>query len=265
MEATKVYSAVRGLGVQQSQYSRLFQTVSKSGALNNKFFDKCKENALSKETLVLYLFNWYVITESFAVYGLLYAHHVAKYLQKNIESENFEDVESFFCKVLNISKGEFEIINEAPSNFHPKAFTRLAPKLGVGVRDLILRKHSLNPETIVLEKNILANFSNGDDILCGFANFFVVETIAYNIVISMKNTFGELLKSDGSKLYNDYEMTYIDRHIELELKHSDEVVKMLEELSLTESKFSVLQTYVQELSLNFSKFWEALSFKDSET
>jgi len=261
METIKVYKDNPVMSKTQSQYLRLYDVVKNNGAIGNDFFEKCTANNLTREQLIKYLFNWYPITESFAVHGLLYTHHVAKYLQKNIEATDFENVENFFCDVLEISKGEFEIINIAPNNFHPKAFTRLAPKLGISVKDLLTRNFKLNPETKILEKNITANFSNGDDILCGFANFFVVETIAIHIVKSMDNTFGNLKNQDGQKLYDDYEMVYITEHLKLEVLHGDEVATMLDKLNLSEERFSTLATYVGELSLNFSTFWKALLTK----
>lgn len=252
----KIYNNT--VGKETSQYLELINLVKNNGALENDFFNLCANNDLSKEGLIKYHFNWYPITESFASHGLLYAHYVAKYLQRNVESPLFENIESYFCDVLEIAKGEFEIINIAPNNFHPKAFTRLAPKLGVKVKDIISRNYPLNTETIILEKNIISNFSNGDDILCGFANFFVVETIAYNIVLSMENTFGRLLDNNGNKLYTEYELVYITEHLELEIKHSDEVAIMLEKLNLTEERFSNLSQYIKELSMKFGKFWESL-------
>lgn len=262
MANIRIYSAVQEeLNTQHLQYTQLIDIVKNSGALENNFFDKCRAQGLSKEELVKYLFNWYPITESFAVHGLLYTHHVAKYLQKNINSPDFENIEAFFCKVLEISKGEFEMMNVdiEPNNFHPKAFTRLSPKLGVAVKDLISRSEQINPETIILEKNIIANFSNADDILCGFANFFVVETIAYNIVESMDNTFGRLTDGYGHSLYTSHEMLYITEHLELEIKHSDEVAKMLNKLDLSDKSFILLKTYVEELSSNFSKYWASIA------
>lgn len=243
----------------KSRYLELIQVVRNNGAIENNFFDRCKNNDLSRLDLIQYLLNWYPITESFAINGLLYAHLVAKHLQRNVNSENFENIESFFCDVLEISKGEFEIINIAPNNFHPKAFTRLASKLGIKTIDLISRNCNLNSETKILEKNIVANFSNNDDILCGFANFFVVETIAYNIVLSMSNTFGKLQDEEGNRLYSDYELVYITEHLELEVKHGNEVAKMFEKLNLSKNDFLTLSTYVEELSFNFYKFWEALN------
>jgi pyrroloquinoline quinone (PQQ) biosynthesis protein C len=241
------------------KYLGLVQIIKDIGAMENEFFKKCKENALNKEQLVRYLFNWYPITESFAIYGLLYSHNVAKYLQQRIDSVDFKNIASFFCDVLLIAKGEFEIIKMTPNNFHPKAFTRLAPKLSVKSKDLINRQYKLNYETIILEKNIISNFSINGDILAGFANFFVVETIAYDIVKSMESTFGQLKNPDGSSLYNNNEMVYISEHLTLELEHKNEVEKMLDKLNLQGKDLRLLSFYVKELSYSFSNYWSALN------
>jgi hypothetical protein len=259
MEDTKIFKPISENHNRVSQYQSLLSIVKDTGALENDFFEKCAINdKITKSALIKYLFNWYPITESFAINGLLYAHNVAKYLKKNIESPEFKNIESFFCDVLEISKGEFEIIRIAPNNFHPKAFTRLAPKLSVNVEDLISRNYNLNPATIILEKNIISNFAF-ENILCGFANFFVVETIAYNIVESMDNTFGKLKNPRGTLLYNENEMLYIKEHLKLEITHGKEVTEMLSKLQLNNKNFNLLSIYVEELSLNFFKFWEALN------
>jgi pyrroloquinoline quinone (PQQ) biosynthesis protein C len=258
METIQISKANTLSKASSRQYIDLKKIVEDNKTIENDFFDQCRNGRLPKNRLIAYLFNWYPITESFAVYGLLYAHIVAKFLQKNIESSEFKNIESFFCDVLEISKGEFEIIHIAPNNFHPKAFTRLAPKLSVKIKDLISRNYKLNPETIILEKNIISNFSNMEDILCGFSNFFVVETIALGIVKSMQETFGKLVNEDGSPLYSTNEMLYISEHLDLEVKHGNDVRKMLDKLNLTDKKFSLLSIYVNELSLNFYKFWMAL-------
>ena len=245
-----------------AQYKALISIVKDSGAFNNKFFEKCHLYGLSKEELRNYVINWYSITESFAKYGLLYTHFVAKYISENFtyESPVYKKYEKYFCEVLEISSGEFRISKIAPREFHPRTFTRLAPKLGVRIKDLVNRsfEQELNPETVSLEKCIIDNFKKEKDILSGFANYFVVETIAYNIVESMDNSFGKFRAKNGEKLYTEDEKIYISEHLRLEVEHCGEVKHMLKTLDLSNDDFEHLSNEVEKLSTKFGKFWNSL-------
>lgn len=244
-----------------TKYKALIKIVKDSGALHNSFFEKCNYYGLSKEELRNYVINWYPITDSFAKYGLLYSHNVAKYIGSHFDYDSplYRKYEKFFCEVLEISAGEFKILKTAPHEFHPRTFTRLAPKLGIRVKDLINRDIEVNRETEKLEKCIIENFQEHKEILSGFANYFVIETIAYNIVESMDNSFGKLENRQGEKVYLIDEMIYIKTHLQLEVEHCGEVKQMLKTLDLGNDDFEILKHEVEILAKKFGKFWNALN------
>jgi len=243
-----------------NQYHNLFSIIEESGALKNPFFERCRRNELSEDELRTYLINWFQITKTFAINTLNYSAMVARKLQLKQFTISRERIEAFLLGVIEIAAVEFESTTKDRNNFHYKAFARLAPKLGIDVTKLDNDDYPLLSETLRLALNIVEYFDD-EDVISGFAILFVVETIAYNIVESMNNSFAQAKDPYGNMLYNINETWYISKHLILELEHSDEVSSMLKILNLNESQFETMKIKVAKVSNSFNNFWNALNEK----
>lgn len=249
------------MGTITSLEKMLESVVEHNKALNNPFFDRCKNGLLDKQKLKEYLINFFPITEGFALNSFAYCDTISRVMQCEIKGiEMLINPELFLSKVIETTCGvEFHIgHNGKPVNFHYNAFARLAPKLGVSIEKMKLKNYGLHDEAIVVVENLKRNFRSGE-LLAGIANIFVIEFTALNIINSLADTFGRLKDENGERLYSSFELQHITLHQVLEIEHNNEAHDLIGLLNISSDDEEKLEMYVDELSRNLGKFWEKLN------
>lgn len=227
--------------------------IKNSCAYSNSFFTDADEN-VSPKALQMILKNWFPITQIFALnlprYTALFAEEI-----RETSGRRRDALEKAMLIPLAICAGEYGIGMSTPG-IHYRMFARLADPLGLTIDDLRQNTHGTMPETARLV-DAIENALN--DLCQGAGCIRVVEGTAYNIVEAMDKIFRPMKQTNGTSLFNDFQMEYITLHLEIEKEHDTMSADLIEALCYEPARRARVENGIKELSVLFGDYWEAMA------
>ncbi len=248
--------------------ARATRFVQDSGAYQNSFFAKCKATkSISPSAVLPYFHNWYFVTKHFALAGLNYNRLLAEKLRDEKDPAEKERLQGVLLQTVRITAEDFGLgLNDIGNphgvgGIHYSLFGNMAAKIGFDGNSADKSGlKSLEKETKQLIHSIEKNYSNP---IRGVACFRVVEGIAYNIVDSMR-PLCLAIEKNGKKIYLDSELVYVNMHLQIEKRHSEQATDMVSLLGHTLKTQKQIMEGVEEITNSFSRFWnrmEVITFK----